>query len=133
MTDDEPKPRVDVRIPGNQNFTRTQREALQELRDEIDARGFETKFPIVRTSSVTLQTLETVGIYIASGYYPARAGKRLLDKLSDDLVDAGYSWAKRIFTHERGDEPHKTEVTIYGPDKKPLKRIEVENLEDDDS
>jgi hypothetical protein len=80
-------------VPGSQNFTPAQWDAIRELLDDIDAMGFEAEFPRRITASVTLATLGAVGIYILG--YSRRGGKRLLDKRSDHLVDAGYLWAKR--------------------------------------
>jgi hypothetical protein len=130
------KPRVTVRIPGSQRFTSAQTDAIRELVNDIDANGFEAKFPIVKTANLAQAVLDCVELY-----FVYKAGQRIdkgVDHAVEKLIDITTSWAKRQFTtrfsRTRGDEPRKTQIRIiYGPDGKPLKMFEVEVFEDDDS
>jgi hypothetical protein len=135
------KPAVKVRIPGPQNFTPEQREAIHELLSDLRAEGYEATWPIRRTASTAQAILDVIGIYMA-----ARGSKRAIDRVTDDTVDyvvdtaedllrKGIDWAKRQFKRnprQDDDEPPRTTtVVIYGPDGQPLKSIKV--VEDDEA
>lgn len=141
MTNEQPdKPSVQVRVPGSQKFTPEQTEAIAELLSDLREDGYDATYPRIITASATLATLEVVGIYIA-----ARGSKRIIDKVTDDsadwLVDTaeellakGIAWARKIFAknprQDHDEPPRTTRVIIFGPDKRPLKSVEV--VEDDE-
>jgi hypothetical protein len=127
---------VEVRIPGSQSFNRAQLIALGELHADLEAGGFESELPFETRGHIPAPdaVLDAVGLYIL-----ARGGKRLIDTVTDDVVDGLYSiaksWAKRQlvrFQRERPDglPPATIKVTIYGPDGLPLRTIEVPDEND---
>lgn len=140
MAADNSKVEVKIRIPGPQNFTPEQRDAVRELIDELKADGYDTSWPIRRTASIGQAILDGIGIYMVT-----RGSLRVINRVTDDtadyLVDTAESllgmavdWAKEQFRRnprEEGEPPRTTTVTIFGPDDQPLKQVEV--TEDDDS
>lgn len=128
MAADNSKVEVKIRIPGPQNFTSEQREALDELLSDLRAEGYEATRPIRKTASTTIAVLTMIGLWL---------GEKLADKTFDvsvdKLLEIGIDWAKRQFKRnprDDGEPPRTTTIVIYGPDDQPLREVEV--TEDDD-
>lgn len=99
----------------------------------LEAGGYDATYPRVITASVTIATLSTVGLYIAN-----KIGDKTLGISVDTLLGIAIDWAERQFKknpRQKGDDkPRRTRIVVfYGPDRKPLKEIEVVEDDDDDN
>jgi hypothetical protein len=84
---------VEVRIPGSQKFTPEQTEAIRDLLADIDAGGYDAKFPRVITASATVGTLAIVTLTVVGN----RLADKVPDKIIDKLLDIGINWAGKLF------------------------------------
>lgn len=138
-TGSDDAPSIDIATPGIEHFSVAQLVALSELQTDLRASGFDVLLPREERSWVPSPdtALTFVEIYIGQ-----RVGRRLLGKALDDaadlVLDKAKSWAKRQLAKARrgqpDDQPPSTlNVTLYGPDGKPLKTIEVTDGPDGDA
>jgi hypothetical protein len=122
MMSGKQRPTVEIRIPGSQNFTRAQIEAIESLRSDLEANGYHAKFPIRKTASVTQATLDLACFYLAL------KADGVTNRFLDGVADIGVNWFKDIFAknpRKPEDEPRTTRAIIYGADDKPVKEVEV--------
>ncbi|WP_157930963.1 hypothetical protein [Mycobacteroides abscessus] len=131
MTFDNPvPPTVTIRVPGSQNFTPEQHQVIASLRNELEANGYTVTQPIRKTASVTLASIEIVGIYL-SGKIAEKAVDGTISSLGSLVID----WLRKQFRTNKApatEPPKTTTVILYGPDDKPLLRVEVPDDSDED-
>ena len=130
MTYDNPVPPIlAIRVPGSQNFTPQQRQVIDSLRGELEASGYTVTQPIVKTASITLASIQVVGIYL-SGKFAEKA----LDGAIGSLGNLVINWLRSQF---RKNKPSiaagKTRtVVFFSHDGKPLLKLELPDDDDDE-
>ncbi|WP_100475356.1 hypothetical protein [Mycobacteroides abscessus] len=131
MTYDNPiRPPVTIRVPGNQNFTPQQRQVIDSLRNELKTSGYTVTQPIHRTASITLASIEVVGIYLTG-----KIAEKTLDGTISTLGNLVINWLRKQLRPSKAsatEPPRTTTVILYGPDNRPLLRVDVPNDGDDE-
>ena len=104
------------------------RRALEDLRDRLNAHGMPARLEITeyRPRRYGIGPPELVAITIGG-----IIGKRLLDRLADDLYDMVKVWATSLFTRS-GPDARPQEYTILGPDGKVLRKGRTDKSSDRD-
>lgn len=105
------------------------REDLNELADEIREHGHDAEVDNQppRGGFGFIVDYQTIALYIET-----HAEDATFNLVVTSVVLAVVNWAKRIFTRAKDTErlEKKKKVTIFGPDGKPLKRIEIDSADD---
>jgi len=129
---------IQIATPGIENHNRVQLAALSELQKDLRSAGFDVELPAesrgwVPSPDEAQATLKIVELWI--GAQTVRLVGKAFDDEINALFDMAKSWAKRQFAkHPKPDEPPpKTlKVSLYGPDGKLLKTIDVPDDSDEE-
>lgn len=113
---DYDKPTITIRGSGRENFDRVNRDALLDLRRELECDDYEVRFPQTKAAGTVQNSLEGIGIFLAGSI-----SATLLPLLVTDVYNGVKRWLQTRFTHD--NDAFAVYVTIYDPDGKPLKNI----------
>ncbi|BDB41757.1 MULTISPECIES: hypothetical protein [Mycobacterium] len=103
-------------------------ESLEVMIDELRRNGVDGEIAYRPSGGKGPGVVEVIGIYIA-----LKAADATISTVTSTTVTAVMNWIKNPFKRasaEISDQPVTKDVTIYGPDDKPLKRIKGSSADD---